>query len=153
MLSVYSLLHVISAVIWVGGMAFAHSCLRPSAVLVLQPPERLTLWVAVFKRFFPFVWAAVILLPVTGYLLLFSIWGSMGDAPVYVHIMNGTGLIMILIYLHLFFSPFKMLKLAVAEQNWPEAGKSLSQIRLLVTINLLLGIIVICVASGGRLFI
>ena len=45
------LLHVLAIVFWVGGMAFAHFCLRPS-VTMLQPPERLRLLHAVMKRFF-----------------------------------------------------------------------------------------------------
>ena len=151
MLSIYSLLHVISAVIWVGGMFFAYACLRPVAGLVLEPPARLTLWAGVFKRFFPYVWLSVALLPVTGYMMLFSIWGSMANAPLYVHIMNGLGIAMILIYMHVFFSPYKRLKAAVTEERWPDGGKALAQIRFLVATNTILGLIVIVVASGGRL--
>ncbi len=149
-LSLYSLLHIISAVIWVGGMFFAYNFLRPAAGLVLEPPLRLTLWAGVFKRFFPYVWLSVILLPVTGYLMVFAIWGSMGDAPVYVHIMNGVGIAMILIYMHVFFAPFKRLKRAVAEERWPDGGKALAQIRILVAVNTALGVLVVIVASAGR---
>ncbi|VAW59221.1 hypothetical protein MNBD_GAMMA11-1086 [hydrothermal vent metagenome] len=150
-LSLYSLLHVVFAVIWVGGMFFAYNFLRPAAGQVLEPPLRLTLWVSVFKRFFPYVWLSVILLPATGYLMVFAIWGSMGNAPVYVHAMNGVGIAMILIYMHVFFSPFKRLKLAVEEQRWTDGGKALAQIRILIAVNLVLGILVVIVASAGRL--
>jgi len=150
MLSIYSLLHVVSAVIWVGGMFFAYNFLRPVAGEILEPPLRLTLWVAVFKRFFPFVWASVILLPVTGYLMVFSVWGGFDIAPLYVHIMNGMGIIMILVYMHVFFAPFKRLKLAVSEQRWPDGGKALAQIRVLVGVNTIIGVFVIVVASAGR---
>jgi len=140
-LSLYSLLHVVSAVIWVGGMFFAYNFLRPAAGQVLEPPLRLTLWVAVFKRFFPYVWVSVLLLPATGYLMIFAIWGSMGAAPIYIHIMNGVGIVMILIYMHVFFAPFKRLKRAVAEERWPDGGKALAQIRLLVGVNTALGVL------------
>ena len=153
MLSVYSLLHVVSAVIWVGGMFFAYKCLRPVAGSVLEPPQRLQLWVGVFSRFFPHVWGSVILLPLTGYLMIFNIWGEMGAAPLYVHIMNGLGITMILIYMHVFFSPFKRLKAAVAEERWPDGATALNQIRFLIAINLAIGLIVVIVASGGRLFV
>ncbi|VAW66831.1 hypothetical protein MNBD_GAMMA10-2937 [hydrothermal vent metagenome] len=149
-LSLYSLLHVVSAVIWVGGMFFAYNFLRPAAGQVLEPPLRLTLWVAVFKRFFPYVWVSVLLLPATGYLMIFAIWGSMGAAPIYIHIMNGVGIVMILIYMHVFFAPFKRLKRAVAEERWPDGGKALAQIRLLVGVNTALGVLVVIVASAGR---
>lgn len=150
MISLYSLLHVLSAVIWVGGMFFAYNFLRPAAGVALEPPLRLTLWVLVFKRFFPFVWASVILLPLTGYLMMFRVWGGFDTAPLYVHIMNGLAIIMILLYMHVFFSPFKRLKLAVADQRWPDGGKALAQIRVLVGINTAIGIVVVIVASAGR---
>ena len=54
-------LHLLSAVIWVGGMFFAHQCLRPAAASLLDPPARLKLWVGVFKTFFLWVWAAIAL--------------------------------------------------------------------------------------------
>jgi len=149
-LSLYNLLHVISAVIWVGGMFFAYNFLRPAAGQMLEPPLRLTLWVAVFKRFFPYVWLSVVLLPVTGYLMVFAIWGSLADAPIYVHIMNGVGITMILIYMHVFFAPFKRLKLAVSEARWPDGGRALAQIRILVAVNMALGVLVVIVASAGR---
>ncbi len=153
MLSLYIFLHVLAAVIWVGGMFFAYNFLRPVAAQTLEPPQRLTLWAGVFKKFFPFVWASVILLPATGYLMLFSIWGSMANAPLYVHLMNGLGIAMILIYMHVFFAPFKRLKAAVADQRWPDGGKALAQIRILVGINTLIGVVVVIIASAGRFYV
>jgi len=153
MLSLYNFLHIISAVIWVGGMFFAYNFLRPAAGDLLEPPARLTLWVGVFQRFFPYVWASVILLPLTGYLMIFNRWDTLGNAPLYVHLMNGLGVAMILIYMHVFFSPYKRLKNAVAEKIWPDGGKALMQIRLLVGVNTVLGLIVIMIASAGRFYI
>lgn len=145
-------LHALSAVLWVGGMFFAYMVLRPTAASLLQPPERLTLWSQVFGRFFPWVWASVILLPATGYWMIFSLYGGMATAPVYVHIMNGLGILMILIYLHVFFAPFRRLRRAVTAQDWQLGGASLNQIRMLVGINLLIGLTVIVIATAGRFF-
>jgi uncharacterized membrane protein len=145
-------LHVVSVVIWVGGMIFAHQFLRPVAAMQLEPPQRLPLWVGVFSRFFPIVWISIVLLPLTGYYMMFNIWASFAGAPIYVHIMNGIGTLMILIFLHVYFAPFKRLKKAVAAQTWPEAGKQLNMIRTLVGLNMSLGIIVIVIAAGGRYF-
>ena len=143
-------LHLLAAVVWVGGMFFAYMFLRPVAASQLEPPARLTLWVAVFKRFFPFVWLSVLFLPLTGYLMIFSTWGSMGATPIYVHIMNGLGIVMILIYMHVYFAPFRRLKEAVTTQNWPEGGKKLNQIRILIKINMSIGLLVIILASAGK---
>lgn len=146
-------LHVLSAVVWVGGMFFAYVCLRPVAASQLEPPARLQLWAGVFSKFFPFVWIAVILLPLTGYMMISNLYNSMGNAPLYVHLMNGTGSLMIFIYLHVFFAPYQRLKRAVASQDWPSGGKALAQIRVLVGVNTALGLLTALIASGGRYFI
>ena len=65
-------LHILAAVIWIGGMFFAYMVLRPVAASQLEPPARLTLWAACFDRFFVWVWLAVVLLPLSGYWILFS---------------------------------------------------------------------------------
>ena len=146
-------LHMLSAVVWVGGMFFAYMFLRPVAAMQLEPPLRLQLWVGVFKKFFPFVWLSLLFLPLTGYMMIFDIWGSMASTPLYVHIMNGLGIVMILIYLHVYFAPFKRLKEAVIKQDWPEGGRNLNIIRKMVGINTMIGLIVIVVASAGRMII
>ena len=143
-------LHVLSAVIWVGGMFFAYVVLRPTAATQLEPPVRLKLWAGVFSRFFPYVWGAVVLLPLTGYIMIFTFYQGFENAPKFIHAMNGLGIVMILIYMHVFFAPYKRLKQAVASENWPEGGKRLNQIRMLVGTNTVLGLIVISVAAAGR---
>ncbi|MDF2181866.1 CopD family protein [Neptuniibacter sp. CAU 1671] len=142
-------LHLLSAVIWVGGMFFAYFALRPAAVETLEPPARLTLWVAVFNRFFKWVWLAVALLILTGHGMI-ALYGGFGHVGTHVHIMLGTGYLMMAIFAHLFFAPFKRLKLAVSESRWPDAGAQLNLIRKIVAINLTLGIITVLIASGGR---
>ncbi len=91
-------LHALAAAIWVGGMAFAHFCLRPS-VRMLDPPQRLTVMAAVLGRFFAFVWGAIVTLLVTGYAIL-AIQGF-GAFGMYVHLMQASGIIMMLLFAHL----------------------------------------------------
>lgn len=137
--SLLQLLHVLATVIWVGGMFFAHQCLRPAALATLEPPQRLTLWRAVFGRFFPWVWGAVIVLLLTGQVLIQQM-GGMGAVPVAVHVMVAIGYVMAGIYFYLYFSPFAALKRAVDGQDWPAAGAALNRIRGLVGANLVLGL-------------
>ncbi|GMR16384.1 MAG: CopD family protein [Gammaproteobacteria bacterium] len=151
-LTVSIVLHLLSAVVWVGGMFFAYMFLRPVAASQLEPPMRLQLWVGVFKKFFPFVWLSILFLPLTGYLMIFDLWGGMASTPLYVHIMNGLGIVMILIYLHVYFAPFKRLKEAVIKQDWPEGGRNLNIIRKMVGINTIIGLLVIVIVSAGRIF-
>ena len=143
-------LHLLAAVVWVGGMIFAHNSLRPAAAQVLEPPLRLELWVQVFRRFFVLVWISVAVILATGYWMLFSYFGGFAGAGIHIHIMHGAGIIMVLIYLHVFFAPYRRLRQAVIVQDYPLAGAQLNQIRRMVGINVLIGLSVIVIASAGR---
>ena len=143
-------LHILAAVIWVGGMFFAHVILRPIAAGQLEPPVRLRLWVGVFRRFFPLVFAAIVVLLATGYWMILSFYGGFDSVGLHVHIMTWTGYVMMLIFFHVFFAPFKRLKRAVVAEDWAAGGKNLAQIRRLVGVNLLIGLAIIAIASGGR---
>lgn len=143
-------LHLIAAVIWVGGMFFAHQMLRPVAAELLEPPLRQPLWIGVFERFFFWVWLAILIIPATGYWMLFGLFGGFANAGIYVHIMHGLGLLMIGIYLYVFFGSYRKLRQAVAEQAWPVGKAQLDRIRTLVGINMTLGLITIAVGTGGR---
>src|SRR5271165_3902929 len=96
------IVHLLAAVVWVGGMFFAHQVLRPSAA-ALDPEVRLTLWSRVFDRFFPWVFAAIVLLLASGYGLVFDIYGGFPALPAYVNVMQGLGIVMMLLFLHLYF--------------------------------------------------
>ncbi len=143
-------LHVLAVVLWVGGMFFAHQCLRPVAAAQLQPPERLRLWVGVFGRFFPWVWAAIVTILVTGLWMILSVFGGFKHAALYMHVMFGLGLIMVAIFMYVFFVSYKGLRVAVAAENWQDGGKRLIQIRHLVGINTIIGLTTILVGSSGR---
>jgi len=141
-------LHGLLAVIWVGGMFFAYVVLRPAAQ-TLEASVRLPLWSRTFYRFFPWVWAAVIILPATGYFLVSARFGGFANLPLYVNIMQGIGILMTLIYLHMFFAPYQRLRRGVDAGDFVKAGQALGQIRQLVGINTALGLITIFVALAG----
>ena len=61
------------------------------------------------------------------------------QAPPGWHAMAGLGIVMMLLFGHIFFAPWRRLQRAVAAQDWPEGGKRMNQIALLVKINLGLG--------------
>ena len=142
--------HILAAVIWVGGMFFAYTALRPAAVQVLEPPLRLELWVQVFRRFFVWVWLSIALLLATGYWMLFTYFGGFEHAGAHIHFMHAVGILMVFIYMYVFLSPYRQLKQAVIVQDFPLAGAKLNLIRKLIGLNTLLGLLVITVASAGR---
>jgi uncharacterized membrane protein len=143
--------HLASVVLWVGGMVFAYAFLRPAAVEVLEPPVRLRLWVAVFRRFFPWVNAAIGLILASG-LTRFAEVGGPANAPVHWHVMMTTGLLMMAIYLWVRLGPWKALNRAVLAQDWKAGGAALAAIRRLVGTNVVLGLVTIGFATLGRMF-
>jgi uncharacterized membrane protein len=142
-------LHTLAAVVWVGGMFFAYMVLRPSAG-PLEPPLRLALWARVFGRFFPWVWASIAVLLASGYAMLFLGFGGFAGAGLHIHIMQATGILMMLLFLHLFFAPWRKLSRAVEQDALPDAAAALNQIRRIVAVNLVLGLITVAAGAGGR---
>jgi uncharacterized membrane protein len=133
----FKFFHLSAGIVWLGGMALVILALRPVAAQQLPPPERLTLMSAVLSRFFVMVWISIALILSSGFWML-----SMTDmklAPKGWHAMSGLGVLMCLIFAHLWFSPFRRLKAAVASENWDMAGKALRQIHPMVLTNFALG--------------
>lgn len=143
--------HVLAAIIWVGGMFFAHMVARP-ALLTVEPPIRLDLWNQILPRFFGWVWVAMPLVVISGYGVLFLRYGGMAGAPVSVHVMQGLGLAMAGLFVYLFAVPFGRFRRAVAAQAWSEAARHQAVIRRVVTVNLILGLVVSAVAVTGPLW-
>ena len=75
---------------------------------------------------------------------------AMQKPPAFIHIMAVLGVIMMLIFGHVYFGPYKRLKHAVTNENWPEGGNQLGKIRILVGTNTIIGLLVIIVATAGK---
>lgn len=134
-------LHLAAAIVWLGGIAFMLFSLRPAAAELLAPPQRLPLIAQVLHRFFTGVWLAVAILLITGLVMLLGV--GMKNAPVGWHLMLGIGMLMFALFGHLYFGPFRRLKLAVSASDWPEGGRRVGQIAKLAMANLVLGALAI----------
>lgn len=143
-------LHLLAAVIWVGGMLTMLLVVRPTAVSLLEPPLRLAFLAQALGRFFPWVWVALITLLASGYWMLFAVFGGMAAAGLHIHLMQGLGLLMAALFLGLYFLLFPALRWAVDQQRFPDAGRIMERIRRLVQVNALLGTAVVLIAGGGR---
>lgn len=128
--------HLAAAIFWMGGMAFMVIALRGPAQQHLQPPLRLALMRDVLARFFAVVIASIAVLLASGLWLLMQAGGA---APPGWHAMAALGVLMMAVFSHIYFSPWRRLKQAVAAGDWPEGGKRMGQIALLAKINLGLG--------------
>jgi uncharacterized membrane protein len=140
--------HLLAAVFWVGGMAFAYTVLRPAAG-ALDALVRLGLWRRVFARFLPWVGASIVALLVSGFALAFLLFGNLANAPAYINAMAAVGIIMMLLYLHLVFAPWRRFRAAIDGGVPPEAARRLNQIRIIVGVNLLLGVVTLIIGGTG----
>ena len=142
-------LHVLGAVLWVGGMAFALLALRP-ALAELEPPARLALHEGALRRFFLIVWHAMPALLLTGWALLFCWYGGFRGAGWHIHLMHGTGLVMAGVFAGLFFGPFRAFRAARAAGDVPDAARTAEKVRRLVAVNFVLGLLTVAAAAWGR---
>ena len=141
-------LHLIGVSIWVGGMFFAYFCLRPAAVELLEPPQRLPLWLATFKRFFKVTAVAVAVIVVTGMIMLLQV--GFKYAPIGWHIMLTTGLLMTATFIYVYAILYPRLCQQCKASTWPDAGETLNKIRKMVGMNLALSVITIAAAAFAR---
>jgi uncharacterized membrane protein len=143
--------HIVAAVVWVGGMLFAYVIPRPSAS-PLEAAFRLTLWHRVFSRFFFWAWLSIASLFVSGFAMVFLGFGGFAAVGAYVRVMMALGIVMIVIYTYLYFAPWQRFRRAVSTADWPVAEKNISQIRLLVGSNLVLGLVTVVIGASGRYY-
>lgn len=141
-------LHLTGAIAWIGGMFFAHFCLRPAAIGVLDPPARLPLWSATLARFLPYTAIAVLVILATGIAML--VQAGFRQAPVGWHAMLALGLVMAAVFAYVYLALFPRLRDRCAAADWPAAARALNGIRRLVTLNLVLGLCTVIAAVSAR---
>ena len=142
------LLHLLGAFAWIGGMFFAHFCLRPAAAEVLQPPQRLPLLAAALSRFLRYAAIAVVVILASG-IVMFAQTGF-GQAPVGWHVMFALGMVMAVVFAHIYLVLFPRLRGSCDAAAWPQAAQTLNSIRGLVVLNLALGICTVVAAISAR---
>jgi uncharacterized membrane protein len=140
--------HLLGIVVWVGGMFFAHFALRPAAQ-ELPPPVRLPLLAGVLQRFLRWAGAGVALVLVSGIAMSELLGGFRATGPA-VHAMAALGVVMTMIYGHIVAAPYRRLRSAVTQGDWPAGGAAMTQIRRLVALNLALGIVTLAVGVMSR---
>lgn len=140
--------HVLSIILWLGGMIFAHFFLRP-ALPTLAPPERLQLANAVLGRFFAAVlWAASLTL-VSGVWMIGRVAkasvqsGGSFSMPLTWTVMAGLGVLMVALFGHIRFALYPRFRAAVVTGDWAQAADRLARLRLWVGVNLVLGLAII----------
>nr|WP_294544175.1 CopD family protein [uncultured Rhodopila sp.] len=135
-------LHLLCAVLWVGGLFFAFVVLRPSLVAI-EPPQRMLLQTRVHRRFFLVIWHAMPLILITGFVMLWQL-GGMGSVRWPVHAMLALGLLMAAVFLAIIFGPYRKFRRTTDRTRM---AASMSTMRTLIAVNLILGLITVVIAG------
>lgn len=147
-------IHLLSLIVWIGGMFFVLACLRP-ALVTLEGPLRLKLMNEVLRRFFAVVGVAIGLILASGGWMLWSAVRASTAAGLRFNMsldwnaMIVLGLVMIAIFAHIRLRLFERFKRVLRAQDGPAAAAVLGRIRAWVLVNLVIGVIVVVVVRVG----
>lgn len=148
-LIIATVLHLLAAILWVGGALTLHFYVRP-ALLPLAPGPRLAAMHRILNGFFPAVALAIPVLLASGLWLVKARYGGFADSPPAIHAMTGIGLLMSAIFATIWFGPWTRMRAAIKIADLAGAGKALGQIRPLVLTNMLLGLLTAALGAAGR---
>ncbi|OUR70829.1 hypothetical protein A9Q76_06420 [Arcobacter sp. 31_11_sub10_T18] len=136
-------LHVISAVIWVGGMIAIRFAVHYSMQNILEPKIKLGRTLENLKRFFNMLLPFIALLLITALILIFGL--EFKDTPLnkFVHMKESIWIAMTLIYITVYVKRNKAQK-AFDEEDFKEAKKQLAPIaKIYIPLNIFLGLVAI----------
>lgn len=145
MYDILRLLHLAAAIVWLGGMTFMLLALRPAAQALLEGPVRARLMARIWQRFFIAVWVSIVVLLASGGHMYGFAWRSAsaalgsGSVPLGWQAMLVIGVLMVLIFGHIYFAGFARYRRAVAAEQWPLAAAAAAQMHKLVVANFVLG--------------
>ena len=145
MYDILRLLHLAAAIVWLGGMTFMLLALRPAAQALLEGPVRARLMGRIWQRFFVAVWVSIVVLLASGGHMYGFAWRSAsaalgsGSVPPGWQAMLVIGVLMMLIFGHIYFAGFARYRRAVEAEQWPVAAAAAAQMHKLVVTNFVLG--------------
>lgn len=149
-------IHLMSVIVWIGGMVFAHFFLRP-ALTPLAAPERLRLMHDVLGRFFGAVLVAAGLVLVSGIWMIGRVTGQMTAVGVKFNMplewiaMSVLGVVMMGIFVHIRVVLYPRLSQAVSAASWPAGSAALASIRGWMMVNMVIGVVIVVATLMGAL--
>jgi len=138
--------HLLCAVIWVGGGFAVVVVVRP-ALHLLDAGPRLQVQMNTLKKFFFYVWHVMPLMLLTGWAMIYSEWGSFAILPLSINIMQGVALLMAGIFVYTFFRPWQRLRRAIRP-----SAEQMAAVRKLVTVNFVLGFLAVTAGALGHVW-
>jgi len=137
-------IHLLAVIVWIGGMSFVLFCLRPASADLL-PAQRAPLMVATLERFFNQVTISILAIWASGLAMLLPV--GMAAAPPGWHAMLAGGVVMTLVFAWIRWAVFPAVRRSAGTEDLPGAAAGLGRIRLLVVVNLVIGVLTIAAAT------
>ena len=131
--------HILAMAVWTGGTAYTLLVLRPSMVST-PPGDEMGLHGQILRRFFLLVWHAMPLVLITGWAMVFGVYGGFANLNWAVNGMQALGIVMAAVFLALFFGPWRQFR------RRPSVASAASIWRLL-WLSLALAVVVTVLAS------
>jgi len=138
--------HLLGAALWVGGMYYAVMVLRP-ALAQLDATKRVQVHMQTLQRFFRLVWHVMPIVLISGWLMVFGVWGGFATVPLSINLMQGLALVMAGVFLFVFFGPWQRVRRAIRPTQ-----EMLDGVRRLVIVNLVLGAGAIVAGALGHVW-
>ncbi|MCD6172733.1 MAG: hypothetical protein J7J96_02955 [Sulfurimonas sp.] len=140
-------LHIISAVIWIGGMIAMRYAAHPSFMEIESPAKRLERISDALKRLFNIVLVFIFILAGTGAVLTIGYQLKYTEYHIYTHIKEGIWSVMAINYFTMMHRRKKADK-AILEGNFVLAKNQLELIgKFMVPLNIALGIVAIAIGA------
>ncbi len=136
-------LHIISAVVWVGGMIAMRYAAHPSFMLIESPAKRLESISLALKKLFRIVIVFIFILAMTGAILTVVLGLKHTEYSIYTHIKEGIWTLMAINFFTMMYRRAKADK-AMTQGDFVTAKNQLSLIgSFMVPLNIALGTIAI----------
>lgn len=146
MLDILLVLHLLAAVVFVGG-GFTVTIMSRQALALLDAGPRLQVQMQMLQRLFFYGWHALPIMILTGWAMVFRAWGGFGALPWAVNAMQGLGILMLLLFAYTFFDPWKRLRRAIRP-----APEMLNRVKNMVALNTILGLITVTIAAFSHVW-
>lgn len=144
-------LHTLATIIWLGGLFFLCVVFQLAAQHY-ETAMALTLWHRVVSRFFVWAWISLVVILVSGVAMVFLKFGGFSGVPSIHRVNMAIGIPAILLYVYLYFIPWRRFRRAMLSGQWRVAKDNNRQARIIMTLILALGIIASVVSLGGRYY-
>jgi uncharacterized membrane protein len=142
-------LHIVAAIVLVGGLFFASVVIRPIA-RDLDIETASALWQQMLSRFFVWGWISLLLILATGIGMVFLKFGGFSGVPM-IHRGNMVvGIPAIVLFGYLFFGPWQRYRRTISRRDWNGAAKDIIRIRVVMGLILVLGLVASVVSAVGR---